>query len=390
MTQVLQFGGGRFLRGFVDRFLFETGCDHGVTVVTSTPGPRAELVNEFAANGYPVFTRGIQDGQTVDERAVVSSLKQGIVAGGRCDRSDCYAANCGLPKCASHACFAESQWTKVLNVARADSLSLVVSNTTEAGLKLDDADKEFHYATAPGSYPAKLCAVLFHRWRSLKTPLPILPCELIEKNGDLLRDLVIEQATVWRRPSEFIRWVSEDCQWINNLVDCIVVGPSDSTLDGADHPLAVQVEPYALLAVEGAVPDLPLFTHDAVVRTDDLTPYYLRKVRILNGLHTAMVARYLDSHTTVRDVLTDTDAAAWLDALLNEEIVPTIADRVADVEPFAAAVMDRFANPFLEHRLADIALNHEAKLETRLQPTLNEYRERFMKEPEKLASIFAS
>lgn len=390
MSQILQFGGGRFLRGFIDRFLAELGCDHSVTVVTSTPGPRANLVNDFVDQGYPVFTRGIENGQTIDRRFVAHSLRRGIVAGGFCDRSNCYAEQMGQPRCEAGSCFAAEQWTQVLNVAGARDLSLIVSNVTEAGMRLDDADHNFHYGTAPVSYPAKLCALLYHRWRSLRPPLPILPCELVERNGDTLRELVVQQAMNWRRPGEFLTWIKQDCRWINNLVDCIVVAPSDDSLEGADHPLAVQIEPYTLLAVEGDVPEIAPFTHDAVVRTDDLTPFYLRKVRILNGLHTAMVAKYLNVHETVRDVLADSEAAAWLKSLLDEEIVPAIADRVADVNEFAAAVLDRFANPFLAHKLADIALNHGAKLETRLRPTLEEYRAKFGKEPEKLASIFAS
>lgn len=388
MNSVLQFGGGRFLRGFIDRFFSDAGVEHAVTVVTSTPSPRADLVNTHGSDGYPIFVRGIENGQTVDQIEQSKSLKQGIVAGGHCDRTACYAKSAGLDDCVEGQCYAEEQWAKIQSIAASGDLSLIVSNTTEAGLVLDAGDAEFHYSSAPISYPAKLASLLFHRWRSLKQGVTILPCELIEKNGEKLLALVLEQAAAWQRPEAFQTWLKEECRWINNLVDCIVIGPSDDSLAGADHPLAVQVEPYALLAVEGDVPDIAPFSHSAVVKTNDLTPFYLRKVRILNGLHTAMVAKYLDTHTTVRDVLADADAAAWLKDLLDNEIVPTIADRVADVDEFAAAVMDRFANPFLEHKLADISLNHEAKLDTRLRPTLDEFRERFGKEPEKLASLF--
>ena len=77
---ILQFGAGRFLRGFLDRFVSEAGRPQAITVVQSTPGRRAELMNAHIAEGYPVAIRGLKDGHTVDEVVQVTSLKQAIVA----------------------------------------------------------------------------------------------------------------------------------------------------------------------------------------------------------------------------------------------------------------------------------------------------------------------
>jgi tagaturonate reductase len=125
-----------------------------------------------------------------------------------------------------------------------------------------------------------------------------------------------------------------------------------------------------------------------VVLAPDITSYSLRKIRILNGAHTALVGRALGSGLeTVRECLDDPEVGAWLEGLLFEEIVPVLEGRCDDPAGFARAVLERFRNPFLEHRLASIALNHETKVVTRLRPTLHEYHERFGEEPPRLAAL---
>ena len=145
----------------------------------------------------------------------------------------------------------------------------------------------------------------------------------------------------------------------------------------ADHPLTAKdkllVSPsaYALWALERpAAGQPPLFRHPAIEWVDKLEPYFLRKVRILNGLHTAMVYQYYRTgFKTVQEVLANKEAARWVRSLVFEEIVPTIAYRVPDVALFADQVWDRLRNPFLTHKLSDIALNHADKVRVRLEPT---------------------
>lgn len=156
----------------------------------------------------------------------------------------------------------------------------------------------------------------------------------------------------------------------------------------AIDPLFASAEPYALWAIEKPVGrDVPLFKHPAIRIVDDLQPFYLRKVRILNGLHSAMVAKFLPAgFETVQDVLRSAAAVRrWVRALLFEEIVPTIAYRFDDVAAFADETFDRLRNPFMRHRLGDIALNHAAKAQVRLKPTHDEYVKLFGVQPKKLA-----
>jgi tagaturonate reductase len=119
-----------------------------------------------------------------------------------------------------------------------------------------------------------------------------------------------------------------------------------------------------------------------------LEPYYLRKVRILNGAHTALVAKARPlGFETVRHAVLDPAIRAWLERLLFGEIVPTLEGRTDRPDEFARQCLERFANPFLDHRLADIALAHDAKLRSRLLPSCREFQTRFQRMPDLLAEV---
>jgi tagaturonate reductase len=362
---ILQFGAGNFLRGFADLFVDELDRESGiqigpVIVVQSTDSSRAASLN--AAGGrYHVAIRGFREGRIVDETVEVTSLSRALHAG--------------------------TQWTEVLEVGLAPDLVAILSNTTEAGLALDERDIEWAAAT-PFSFPAKLLAVLKGRYEAGLPSVWILPCELVESNGDRLRELVLEQATMWSFSGELSSWLSTECRWVNSLVDRIVPGtPLEHPLLEKD-PLLISAEPFALWAVETEEPDFPFARHPAVVMASDIRPYTLRKVRILNGAHSALVCRAAGSGVeTVRDCLEDREIGPWLERLLFEEIVPVLEGRCEDPAGFARETLDRFRNPFLDHRLSAIALNHESKVAVRLTPTLLEFRETFGSDPPLLSEI---
>jgi len=353
---VLQFGAGNFLRAFVDLFVSQAAFDE-VVVVQSTGIERADALN--AAGGkYHVAIQGFADGRVIDETEHVTSISKALHAG--------------------------TQWQEVLEIARLPELRWIVSNTTEAGFALDDAD--LANVDVPRSYPAKLLSVLLARHATGLPGPVILPCELIEQNGTRLRDLVLEQAARWSVSPPAIAWLKESCVWLNNLVDRIVPGPPKShPLLGKD-PLLLSAEPFAFWAIETSGNfDLQ---HPAIVTSADISPYYLRKVRILNGLHSALVCHALPMGIeTVRECVEHPEVGRWLEQLLFEEIVPVLEGRVEDPGSFARTTLDRFRNPFLEHKLSAIALNHEAKVRVRLQPTYEEYRSKFGRDPKLLAAV---
>jgi tagaturonate reductase len=360
MTEtILQFGAGNFLRAFADLFVAQANRTPAtavgkIVVVQSTDRHRADALN--AAGGrYHVAVQGFAAGQIVNEVEAVDSISRALHAG--------------------------TQWAEVRAFSQSPTLRWIFSNTTEAGFALDDRDAARPTdAVAPHSFPAKLLDVLLTR-HAAGLPAPtVVPCELVEQNGQKLRALVLAQAARWQVGHAETVWLNEAVGWLDNLVDRIVPGPPAEHPLKASDPLLLSAEPFAFWGVQATASNGGFLAHPAVTLTADLTPYYLRKVRILNGAHTALVAFALPRGIlTVRECLEHPEVGPWLERVLFEEIVPVIAERAPEADAFARATLDRFRNPFLQHQLASIALNHEAKVKTRLLPTLADYRARFGK-----------
>ncbi|HEX8323025.1 MAG TPA: tagaturonate reductase [Tepidisphaeraceae bacterium] len=372
--RVLQFGEGVFLRAFVDWMIDELNernlFNGGVAVVKPRGGKSIEVFNQQQGL-YTLLTRGLQDGKPVDESRVIRCITRGLDP--------------------------LTQWDDVLTIARDPNVRFVVSNTTEAGIAVDAADR--FADTPPKSFPAKLTRLLHERWTAFAGASDkgwiVLPCELIEANGTTLRALVINTARAWSLDPAFVAWVSDACVFCNTLVDRIVTGrPSDtSEMDarlGYKDELLNAAEPYHALVVEGpkwVADELPL--HKAglnVVWTDDAAPYRTRKVRLLNGAHTMMVAAaFLAGHDTVRQAMDDPAIRDFVRGGLFEEILPTLDQPKDELEAFANSVLERFANPFVEHRLLAIAMNSTSKFKARLLGSLKDHVARTEKLPERIA-----
>ena len=364
--KILQFGTGRFLRGYFAPIVSQP---HSITVVQSRLNSNgAELINA-QPDGFHVWTRGLQNGQIIDEFETVRSFAEALIA--------------------------LEDWPRLRDIACDPELRLVVSNTTAAGLTLDPADMKMDLeSTCPSSFPAKLVALLHSRFQRRLSGLTILPLELVENNGTKLKSLVLNQSGLFEETNDpaFHAWLENENRWLNNLVDRIVVNPSDPPPWSDQDALAVVAEPFRMLAIESDGGSLdPVPAHEMITWTDDLKPFFLRKVRILNGLHTAMVAKFLPAgFETVLQCVSDEASRRWLDELLFEEILPTLAASGLQEERFARDVMERFENPFFQHQLADIANGHATKLTVRIQPTCDEFERAFNREPEKLNEVLKS
>ncbi len=362
---VLQFGSGRFLRGFADLFI-----SHGnaggqavgrVVVVQSTGDGRAAGLNQSGGR-YHVVVRGYEDGDVVDRVEVCDSV--------------------------SRALHAPTQWAEVLELAKSPALHTVLSNTTEAGYALDPADGPTD--APPKSFPAKLLAVLHARWQAGGEPLTVVPCELIEGNAGILRGLLHQLSVAWQLPAGFTDWLAR-CPVLHTLVDRIVTGtPAEHPLLAID-PMLVVAEPFALWAIETHAASGFTLTHPSLTRTADVTPYFLRKVRILNAAHTALLIMAKPrGFAIVREAVEDPDLGAWLRRLLSEEIVPTLEGRVDGPSRFAEQTLERFRNPFLDHKFSDIALHHASKVQVRLVPTRDEFAAKFGRPPPLLGEVIAA
>ena len=362
---ILQFGSGRFLRAFADVFIDQAnreGQNVGrVVLVQSTGGDRAGALAQQGGK-YHVVIRGLENRQVVDRVEEIGCLSRALVAA--------------------------TQWDQVRAVAGSPELRFVLSNTTEAGYALDESDAPD--SAPPKSFPAKLLLLLKDRFDARRPGLTIIPCELMEGNADLLRTTLIGLAGRWGFPAPFRDWLTTECVWLHTLVDRIVSGtPKDHPLLASD-PMLVVAEPFAFWALEDRPGAYPFARHPAIVRCPDVRPYFLRKVRILNAAHTALLIKAVPrGFAIVRDAVNDPPLGRWLERLLFEEIVPTLDGRVEQGELFARHTIERFKNPFLDHKFSDIALHHESKVRIRLVPTAQEYEQRFGRKPPLLSAVLA-
>ncbi len=366
--KVLQFGTGVFLRAFVDYFIDQANrksqFNGRVVMVASTKSGRVDSIN--SQDGlYTVLVQGIEKGETIDNTVIISSVSRAIAA--------------------------SDQWEEVLDIARSEDLELVISNTTEVGLQYDPEDRD--YFNPPKSFPGKLALVLKARAEKFNYDqtkgLLIIPCELLDQNGERLKSILTKLMDDWRWEDDLKHWILEANTFCNSLVDRIVPGscPSPESLGYSDE-LAISAEPYRLWAIDsdrGRLAELGLADADhGIIVCDDIEPYRLRKVRLLNGIHTAMVpVAILAGHTLVRDAMHDPEINDFVEKMLYDEILPTV--NVEGAREFSDEVLDRFRNPFIDHELIRIMLHATMKMRVRVVPSILRYREIFGAAPEGLS-----
>jgi tagaturonate reductase len=336
---ILQFGASRFLQAHVDLFVSEAlprGEAMGriaVAGTTGSPDSRRRVAAFAAGKPYPVLVKGLSEGAIVDERVEVTSVGAGVDA--------------------------VTQWDELERLFIAARCA--ISNTADRGYETDPSDRPD--AGPPRSFPAKLAKLLLARHRAGGEPITLFPCELTPGNGQVLRGVVLDMLDRWQAPAEARRWVGEECLWVNSLVDRIVSEPLE--------PLGAVAEPYALWAIEGQ-PGLELpCRHGAIVVAADLKPYERLKLFILNLGHTYLAELWAKDGgapgLTVREAVADTTMRAKLDAVYAEEVLPVFAAiGMGDAaQAYLKTVIERFSNPFLDHRLSEILINHEAKKQRR-------------------------
>ena len=254
--------------------------------------------------------------------------------------------------------------------------------------------------TPPQSYPAKLTAFLYKRWELKKPGFTIIPCELIDRNGDKLKEIVLRYANDWQLPTEFKTWIDTENVFCCSLVDRIVPGyPRDNAEEfwdkmGYQDPLMVKAEPFLLWVIEGPQSlkeSLPLAKAGLnVIVTDDMTPYRERKVHLLNGPHTAMVSlALLADIQTVEEVMKDADFRPFVDDLFSKELIPMVDLPQKELESYAEQIKERFLNPFANHQLTSILLNSVSKFSARLLPILTKFEAEKQTVPAHIAAALA-
>ncbi|MFC4601218.1 tagaturonate reductase [Cohnella hongkongensis] len=380
---VLQIGEGNFLRGFFDWMVQESrkqGLFRGGVAVTQ-PRPSGKPKID-ALNGqdrlYTLVIRGLDNGEPVERRELISVFAEAF---------DPY-----------------EDWQRLVRLAESPELRIVVSNTTEAGIAY--RPEALTEGEPIVSYPGKIAYLLYRRYLAFggaaDRGLLFLPCELLDRNGDALKEAVLKYAADWGLPEAFREWVTTANRFLNSLVDRIVAGYPDQEQAeawfaewGYRDDLLCVAEPYHLWAIEGE-PELDELLPFAsaglnVVWTDTLEPYRKRKVRILNGAHTLMTPLgILCGVEYVRELMEDETLGAFVRRTVGEEIIPTLPYPQDEMAAYANEVFDRYLNPFVRHRLSDIAMNSVSKFKVRLLPSLEHYALKGERAPDGLARGLAA
>lgn len=361
-VKIMQFGEGNFLRAFVDWIIDsmnkKANFNAGVVVVQPMPFGRVKELSE--ADGlYTLYLQGLNNGEVVKTSQVIDCLEDFINP--------------------------FEQYQKYLDYAKSEDLEYVISNTTEAGIAFDPADTDF--TKTPVSYPGKLLAFLKARYDFFKGDeskgLEIIPCELIDHNGDTLKETLVKLANHIGMPADFVAWVENANRYYNTLVDRIVPGyPRNEDkalweqLGYIDQNMVVG-EIFHLWVIDGkTVKDLEkkMPTAEAglnVLFVDSIKPYKERKVKILNGSHTCLVpVSYLSGIDTVRETIEDKQLNKFVLDFIFNEVVPTINIPRSEMDSYANSVLERYGNPFVRHELMSIALNSITKYKTRILPSV--------------------
>jgi tagaturonate reductase len=379
---VLQFGEGNFLRAFAD-WMIDIANEKGVMnagILLAKPIAFGSLERLAAQDCvYTVLLRGKEAGQARTQTRIVTSVAGAV---------DCY-----------------TQYAAYAAQAQNPALRVIISNTTEAGIVYDETDRL--ELAPPNTYPGKLTKFLYERWQSFggdyTKGLIILPVELIERNGQKLRDCCEKLTALWKLPEEFAAWLRKANVFCQTLVDRIVTGyPREEAGAlaeqlGYSDDLMVTGEPFALWVIESNQIEAvrAAFPLDKaglpVVFTDDLQPYRERKVRLLNGAHTATVpAAYLAGLDTVGELMADPLLRGLIERNLYGELAPNVPLPAGEVKAFADAVVERFENPFVRHSLLSITLNSVSKWRARVLPTVHDELARTGRLPQSLVFSLAA
>src|SRR6478609_5500042 len=364
-VKVLQFGEGNFLRAFVDWVIDvmneKTDFNGAVQIIQPIKQGMGAMVN--AQDGlYHVVLNGIKNGSPSQETRLITCV-EGVLN-------------------------PFENLSAYLKAAENPDLKFILSNTTEAGIAFNAADT--NASVLAETFPGKLTMLLYHRFTyfagATEMGLIIMPCELIDKNGAALKSAILQYVAHWNLPDAFKHWINTSNTFCNTLVDRIVPGfPKDTIKEiqqatGYEDNLVVMAEPFHLWVIEAGDAVRNAFPADKaglqVKFVKDMAPYRTRKVRILNGAHTALVpVAYLNGLRTVKESVEDAITGKFIHDVIFDEIIPTLDLSKDELQQFANDVIERFKNPFIRHELSSIALNSVSKYTVRVLPSVLKYYE---------------
>lgn len=374
--RVIQFGEGNFLRAFVDWIIYnmdqKTDFNSSVVIVQPLPKGMVDWLNGQDCL-YHVNLQGRENGKPVDTITRIDVV--------------------------SRALNPYSQYHAYMALAEQPEMRFIISNTTEAGIAFDP-DCKFTDAPA-ASYPGKLVQLLFHRYQYFQGDpskgMILMPCELIFLNGHHLKECIYQYIELWKEDfggdyEGFKKWFTEDCFVCATLVDRIVPGFPRKTIQAIQErisyrdDLVVQAENFHLWVIEKAenmtveqmkaeFPAEKAGLH--VLITDNEKPYHERKVTLLNGPHTVLSpVAFLSGVNIVRDACQHPVIGKYIHKVQYDELMQTLNLPMDELQKFAADVLERFDNPYVDHQVTSIMLNSFPKYCARDLPGVKVYLER--------------
>ena len=374
--RVIQFGEGNFLRAFVDWILWnmnqKTNFNGSVVVVQPIERGMVDWLNGQDCL-YHVNLQGRLNGEAVNTLERIDVISRAL---------NPYTQN----------------WA-YMALAEQPEIRFVISNTTEAGIAFDPACK---LSDAPASsYPGKLVQLLYRRYQAFNGDpskgLIIMPCELIFLNGHHLKECIYQYIELWKEDfgkdyEGFKEWFTKYNCVCATLVDRIVPGfPRKEIADiqqkiGYKDNLVVQAEIFHLWVIEKAenmtceelrkeFPAEKAGLHVLIAESEK--PYHERKVTLLNGPHTVLSpVTYLSGVNIVRDACNHPVLGKYIHKVQFEELMETLNLPMDELKQFAADVLERFNNPYVDHQVTSIMLNSFPKFQARDLPGVKTYLER--------------
>lgn len=379
-TKIMQFGEGNFLRAFIDwqidHLNKENGLNAGISIIRPIDYDALPLLN--TQDGlYTTLVRGLNEqGEAVEQVNIIDCVNEEIPV--------------------------YREFEKYMALAESETMKFIFSNTTEAGIEFIETDKLLD--TPAQAFPAKLTQWLYKRFQHFAGAkdkgLMIIPCELIDYNGEKLKEIVLQYCDLWQLGDDFVAWLNDANHFCSTLVDRIVTGFPRNEHEELQQKLGyldnfmVTSEYFHFFVIQGPkelAAELCLQdTRLNILVVDDIRPYKERKVAILNGAHTALVPlAYMAGIDAVGEAMDDSLFATYVEKLMFDEIIPTLDLPKQELEQFAHDVIKRFRNPYIHHLLLSISLNSMTKFHTRILPQLLNYVETKQQVPTLMAHAIA-
>ncbi|HTM77474.1 MAG TPA: mannitol dehydrogenase family protein [Devosia sp.] len=284
---------------------------------------------------------------------------------------------------------ANTQRNQLLDLMASPAIRIVSLTVTEKGYcyapatgELDENHPDIVHdlanPDAPRSAPGMIVAALAQRRAAEIIPFTVMSCDNLPSNGPTTRRIVIRFAEL--RDPGLGAWVAEHVAFPGTMIDRIVPATTDADramvteLTGLEDAWPIMTEPFTQWVIEDHFPaGRPPFDKSGAQLVKDVEPFERMKLRMLNGSHSTLAyLGYLAGHQYVSDAMGDPAFVTLIHKLMTEEAIPTLDMPGVDLALYRDQLLERFANPALQHRTWQIAMDGSQKLPQRLLGTIRD------------------